>query len=63
MIKKKVPTKEGTDVEFVADNMILSHLSNKRKEFNMERFDKIFEYFDVNFKRFKLDLEEKMKIN
>jgi len=29
--------------------MILSHLSNKRKEFNMERFDKIFKYFDDKF--------------
>jgi hypothetical protein len=41
--------------EFVADQMILSHFSNKRKEFNMERFDKIFEYFDINFDLLKLN--------
>ena len=30
----------------VVDNMILSHLSTKRKEFNSDRFRKIFENFD-----------------
>jgi tetratricopeptide (TPR) repeat protein len=30
----------------VVDNMILSHLSTKRKEFNTDRFRKIFESFD-----------------
>jgi len=38
----------------LADNMILSHLSLKRKEADIERFDKIFEYFNkrwVNVKK------------
>jgi len=39
--------------DLVADHIILSHLSHKRKEFNMERFDKIFEYFDTHFKDIK----------
>ena len=30
----------------LADNMILSHLSLKRKEPDIERFDKIFEHFN-----------------
>ena len=30
----------------IADNMILSHLSSKRKEYNIERFEKIFDKFD-----------------
>ncbi len=30
----------------IVDNMILSHLSTKRKEFNSDRFRKIFEKFD-----------------
>jgi hypothetical protein len=35
-------SKEGS----LADNMILSHLSLKRKEADIERFDKIFEQFN-----------------
>lgn len=34
------------------NNLILSHLSNKRKDFNNERFEKNFERFDLLFKEF-----------
>ena len=37
--------KEGN----LADNMILSHLSLKRKDQDCERFDKIFEQFNKNW--------------
>ncbi len=30
----------------VSDNMILSHLSAKRKEYSIERFDNLFKTFD-----------------
>ena len=34
------------------NNLILSHLSNKRKDYNNERFEKHFERFDLLFKEF-----------
>jgi hypothetical protein len=34
------------------NNLILSHLSNKRKDYNNERFEKNFERFDLLFKEF-----------
>jgi hypothetical protein len=41
----------------IVDNMILSHLSTKRKEFNTDRFRKIFENFDMTI----FDLKESSK--
>lgn len=45
--------KKENSIEFIirhnpniVDNMILSHLSTKRKEFNHDRMRKIFEKFD-----------------
>lgn len=32
------------------DNLILSHLSTKLRDFNNERFEKIFQRFDSLFK-------------
>lgn len=32
------------------DNLILSHLSTKRKDYSNERFERIFRRFDENFK-------------
>jgi len=37
----------------LADNMILSHLSLKRKEPDIERFDKIFEHFNKRWNHVK----------
>ena len=37
----------------IVDNMILSHLSTKRKEYSIERFEKIFERFDKLFPEIK----------
>ena len=34
------------------DNLILSHLSTKRKDYNNERFEKIFQRFDQLFNEF-----------
>lgn len=36
----------------IAENMILSHLSTKRKEFSIKRFDKIFLRFDKYLESF-----------
>jgi tetratricopeptide (TPR) repeat protein len=38
----------------IVDNLILSHLSTKRKEFNTDRFKKIFERFDKMLEDVKL---------
>jgi hypothetical protein len=38
------------------NNMILSHLSTKRKDFNTDRFRKIFERFDVILNNLKKNL-------
>ena len=37
----------------VSDNMILSHLSAKRKEYSIERFDNLFKTFDDQLANFK----------
>lgn len=36
----------NNDDNSVSDNMILSHLSAKRKEYSIERFDNLFKTFD-----------------
>jgi len=33
----------------LADHMILSHLSSKRKDYDIEKFDNIFKKFDDDF--------------
>lgn len=43
---------EGTSV---ADNMILSHLSAKRKEYSVERFENLFKNFDDQLANFNLN--------
>lgn len=45
--KKKETKREDNIVK--VDNMILSHLSSKRKTFSIDRFEKIFERFDKYF--------------
>ncbi len=48
----EMKSKEGS----LADNMILSHLSLKRKEADIERFDKIFEQFNKKWVAVKKNL-------
>ena len=43
----------------IVDNMILSHLSTKRKEFNSDRFKKIFDRFDKLFEELRKQRERK----
>ena len=38
----------------VSDNMILSHLSAKRKEYSIERFDNLFKTFDEQLANLKI---------
>ncbi len=40
------------------DNLILSHLSTKRKDYSNERFEKIFQRFDLMFSDFEQKLNE-----
>ena len=40
------------------DNLILSHLSTKRKDYSNERFEKIFQRFDSLFAEFEQKLIE-----
>ena len=35
----------------LADHMILSHLSSKRKDYDILKFEKIFEKFDEDFEK------------
>jgi len=35
----------------LSDNMILSHLSSKRKDYSIERYDIIFKKFDDDFRK------------
>ena len=49
----QMKSKEGN----LADNMILSHLSLKRKESGIESFDKIFEQFNKKWLIIKKKLE------
>lgn len=42
----------------IVENMILSHLSTKRKEFNSDRFRKIFENFDITLFEVKDNLKQ-----
>jgi hypothetical protein len=41
----------------IVENMILSHLSTKRKEFNSDRFRKVFENFDTTIFEVKENLK------
>ncbi len=40
------------------NNLILSHLSTKRKDYSNERFEKIFQRFDLMFSDFEQKLNE-----
>ena len=51
----KSKLKDGDD-----DNLILSHLSTKRKEFLIERFEKIFTKFDAKVKIIKTEYINKI---
>jgi hypothetical protein len=44
--KKKISKTHSRKDSNIVDNLILSHLSTKRKEYSIERFEKIFERFD-----------------
>lgn len=58
-ITKQKVTKEKLlrNNENIVDNMILSHLSTKRKEFNSDRFRKIFERFDKMMDEVKMNIK------
>jgi len=52
-IKRTLITKNS----HIVDNLILSHLSTKRKEYSTDRFRYIFERFDKMFVDFKASLK------
>jgi hypothetical protein len=63
--KSKTPNIKNRKVQIapnrnnnIVDNMILSHLSSNRKEFNSDRFKKIFERFDKLLNDMKNDIKE-----
>ena len=61
LMKKSLPKKQNYDL---ADKMILSHLSSKRKDYDREKFDKIFENFDTEFeKQFGIKSQKKKELS
>jgi hypothetical protein len=44
-VKKQLPK--------IGDDMIISHLSTKRKDYNIERFERLFLRFDIMLAEFK----------
>lgn len=56
LLKNKYSNNLNLITDFNKNNIILSHLSLKRKEFLIERFDLIFKQFDNKLKQLKKSL-------